>query len=85
MSTLLEGEKIAVEVADQGPGVPGPDLARIFEKFFRSSAAANQAGTGLGLAIARGLVEAMGGSIDARNRSDADRGLRVRISLPVMA
>lgn len=85
VSTLLEGESIVVEVADEGPGVPGPDLARIFEKFFRSSAAANQAGTGLGLAIARGLVEAMGGSIDARNRSDADKGLRVRISLPVMA
>jgi two-component system sensor histidine kinase KdpD len=85
VSTLLEGESIVVEVADEGPGVPGPELARIFEKFFRSSGAANQAGTGLGLAIARGLVEAMGGSIDARNRGGAEKGLRVRISLPVMA
>jgi two-component system sensor histidine kinase KdpD len=85
VSTLLEDEKIVVEVADEGPGVPGPELARIFEKFFRSSGAANQAGTGLGLAIARGLVEAMGGSIDACNRNDAAKGLRVRISLPVMA
>ncbi len=85
VSTLLRDEKIVVEVADAGPGVPANELARIFEKFFRSRETANQAGTGLGLAIARGLVEAMGGSIQASNRTDARNGLLVRITLPVMA
>jgi two-component system sensor histidine kinase KdpD len=84
VSTLLEDEKIVVEVADEGPGVPEDDLSRIFEKFFRPLVVADKPGTGLGLAIARGLVEAMGGSIDAQNRADVRSGLRVRIALPVM-
>lgn len=78
-----EGARIVVEVRDEGPGVPADDLSRIFEKFYRSPAtAANQQGTGLGLSITRGLVEAMGGEVSARARSDGRPGLAVTISLP---
>lgn len=82
--TVLEDEKIVVEVGDRGPGVPPADLSRIFDKFFRSERTSRKVGTGLGLSIARGLIEAMGGAIHARNRSETDGGLLVRIVLPVM-
>lgn len=75
------GLAVLIEVADQGPGVPEADLDRIFEKFYRSprSAGVSQ-GTGLGLSIARGLVEAMGGSIRASGRSDDSPGLVVSMT-----
>jgi two-component system sensor histidine kinase KdpD len=76
------GEAIRVEVLDEGPGVPDEELPRIFEKFYRARGAGQKAGTGLGLAIARGLMEAMGGTIAARNRPDRP-GLSVTIELPV--
>jgi two-component system sensor histidine kinase KdpD len=72
-----------VEVADHGVGVPPDELERIFDKFFRSPRTSALSGTGLGLSIARGLVEAMGGSIHARNRTENGVGLVVRIILPV--
>jgi len=77
------GAAVLIEVADQGGGVPEADLERIFEKFYRSapSAGASQ-GTGLGLSIARGLVEAMGGTIQAAGRSDGTPGLVVSMIFP---
>ncbi len=69
---------VLIEAEDEGTGVPEPDRQRIFEKFYRSphSAGASQ-GTGLGLSIAKGLVEAMGGSIEAGARRDGRPGLRI--------
>ncbi len=54
------------DVEDQGRGVPEKDLDRIFGKFHRGPDAA-PGGCGLGLAICKGIVEAHGGSIAARN------------------
>ncbi|MFZ5729326.1 MAG: sensor histidine kinase [Pseudomonadota bacterium] len=71
-----------VEVADQGPGVPDDELARIFEKFYRSASTSGpQQGTGLGLSIVKGLIEAMGGVATARRRSP-EGGLVVSLMLP---
>ena len=55
----------AAIVADRGPGVPGRDRERVFERFYRcdSSLAAKSSGSGLGLSIARRLAEGMGGSL----------------------
>jgi two-component system sensor histidine kinase KdpD len=65
------GGMVDVEVVDEGPGIPPEDLPRLFDKFFRAGAGDRQrAGTGLGLAVCRGFVEAMGGRIEARNRTD---------------
>jgi two-component system sensor histidine kinase KdpD len=56
----------AIEVCDQGPGIPEADRERVFDMFYRVEAADTQtAGTGLGLAICRGIVEAHGGTIKA--------------------
>ena len=71
---------IAITVADNGPGVAQPELASIFEPFFRGSGAKGAQGHGLGLAIARRVIEAHGGRIEAANR--AQGGLVVSLQLP---
>jgi two-component system sensor histidine kinase KdpD len=61
---------IAIEVLDEGPGIPPGDLERVFDKFFRTQVGdRRRAGTGLGLSICKGFVEAMGGNIVAENRT----------------
>lgn len=60
--------EVTVEIGDRGPGIPDGDLERIFAKFFRLSREGRSGGAGLGLAICRGVVEAHGGRIWAKNR-----------------
>jgi two-component system sensor histidine kinase KdpD len=62
------GDQVAIAVSDEGVGIPADDLGHVFDSFFRASRTDRTApGTGLGLAIARGLVEAMGGTVAARS------------------
>lgn len=67
ISAQTEKNGVTVRLADNGPGVPTADLARIFERFWRSdpSRSRSTGGSGLGLAIARQIVEAHGGHIHA--------------------
>jgi two-component system sensor histidine kinase KdpD len=58
--------RVEVEVADRGRGIPDDQLESIFEKFRRVSP--GTAGMGLGLTICRGMVLAHGGQISCRNR-----------------
>jgi two-component system sensor histidine kinase KdpD len=77
------GDSVTLLVLDEGPGLPNSELNRIFEKFFRSPTTKNsRPGTGLGLTICRGLVEAMNGTIEARNRTERP-GMCISITLPV--
>ena len=63
---IRTSDHIAIEVADQGPGIPPDDRDKVFDMFYRVGQADSQtAGTGLGLAICRGIVEAHGGTITA--------------------
>ncbi|MBV9280888.1 MAG: hypothetical protein JOZ41_12465, partial [Chloroflexi bacterium] len=61
----VEGDRVAVSVADRGPGLTPEQAAHVFDKFFRVDSGPTRAteGTGLGLAICRGVVEAHGGQI----------------------
>jgi two-component system, OmpR family, sensor histidine kinase KdpD len=73
---------IALQIADEGPGIPPGDLERVFDKFHRLKASDRQRpGTGLGLAICRGFVEAQGGTITAGNRKGRP-GAVFTITLP---
>ncbi len=74
--------RVKVCVIDNGEGIPGIDLARIFEPFYRGerSRGREQGGAGLGLAIARGIVEAHRGQIWAEN---LPKGSRFTFELPV--
>ena len=61
-----EGRTVAIDIADEGIGIPPGDLARVFDSFFRANRGdRGPPGTGLGLAIARGLVDAMSGTVSA--------------------
>ena len=73
-----------ITVADQGPGVPESDLARIFEPFYRVDSARDRqtGGHGLGLSIARQALLRHGAGIMARNTHP---GLAVQITLPACA
>jgi len=69
------GNAVAIQVLDEGPGLPEEDRERVFDKFYRVRVAdKKRAGTGLGLAIARGFMEAMGCTITAANRTDREEG-----------
>ncbi|MFZ9855971.1 MAG: sensor histidine kinase [Limisphaerales bacterium] len=71
LSAAVVGSHVHLCVADMGPGVPGTDLARLGEPFFRPDTARTQetGGTGLGLAIVRTCMEACGGRVSFENRS----------------
>ncbi len=58
---------VTVQVANQSPPVPPEHLERIFDKFYRASAADRVTGTGLGLSICKGIIEAHDGRIWAEN------------------
>jgi signal transduction histidine kinase len=72
-------EAVKLFVNDNGPGVTEDELPYLFDRFWRKekSRARKAGGTGLGLAIARQLVEAQGGTIEAKNLPAG--GLQVKI------
>lgn len=76
----INEETLRVQVSNQGPQVPLEHLERIFDKFYRITAADRVTGTGLGLSICKGIVEAHGGRIWAENVQD---GLAFNFTLPL--
>jgi two-component system sensor histidine kinase KdpD len=71
-------DRIAVTVADRGPGLGNLDPARLFVRFQPGSGANH--GTGLGLAICKAIVDLHGGTISASNREGG--GSAFRFTLP---
>jgi two-component system, OmpR family, sensor histidine kinase KdpD len=61
------GDRVQLRIVDRGPGVPDADKERIFEPFQRLGDAPAGDGVGLGLAVAKGLTEAMGGTLTAED------------------
>lgn len=77
----VRDDRLCLEVADRGPGVPPDELGRLFDKFYRIPVPERVGGTGLGLSICKGIVEAHGGKIRGENRDGG--GLRIEILLPL--
>jgi signal transduction histidine kinase len=77
-----DGGSFRIAVRDRGPGVPEPQLGKIFEPFYRVDSSRDRmtGGTGIGLAIAELGVRLHEGSIRAENAEGG--GLRVTIDLP---
>ncbi len=64
------GERVRIAVEDHGPGIPPHEQKRVFEPFFRGSAAlASQVhGSGLGLSLVRRIAEQHGGTVELSSR-----------------
>ena len=68
ISGRIEGDRLMVTVADEGPGIHEADEPFIFEKSFRGRNQRMQTqGTGMGLSITKAILDAHGGGIDAVN------------------
>jgi two-component system NtrC family sensor kinase len=79
LTTLSQGpDRLVIEIADSGPGVPRDIRRRIFEPFFTTKP--QSVGTGVGLSFSLGLVEAHGGRLELLDR---EGGTTFRITLPV--
>lgn len=78
-----DAKTIAIDFQDTAPGVDAKDLTHLFERLYRvdTSRSRNTGGAGLGLAICRNVVEAHGGTIEARPSPLG--GLWIRILFPV--
>lgn len=74
-------DSLQITVNDNGAGIPEEDLPFIFDRFWRKekSRSRTSGGTGLGLAIAKQLIEAQGGTIEAKNLDEG--GLQIIIGL----
>ena len=70
-------QNIAIEICDDGRGIPAENINRIFDPFFSTK----KGGTGLGLFVSRMLAERAGGSLEIANRET--KGARVIMTFPI--
>ncbi|MFC6909287.1 sensor histidine kinase [Novosphingobium lubricantis] len=88
VSLVREGNAAVLRIADDGPGIPEDDIARMMEPFTRLEASRNSStgGTGLGLTLARAIADQHGGTLTLVNRRAADgsvAGLTATVRLPL--
>lgn len=75
-----EQERVVLEIADTGPGVPEAHRTKIFEPFYTTKP--EGVGTGLGLSICQGIVVGHGGTLDLV--MSTEQGAVFRIALPIL-
>ncbi len=85
LSAKEVNDQIELALQDSGPGLDAEELARVFERFYRTDSSRQRdgemsGGSGLGLAIAKSIVQAHGGQVSAE--FEAGKGLKVIVSLP---
>ena len=76
----LPGDRIAMEVSDDGPGISSEVAPRIFDPFFTTKPAG--VGTGLGLSIVYGIIQEHGGEVTVE--SHAGKGAVLTVELPAL-
>jgi two-component system sensor histidine kinase KdpD len=81
INARVNRDRAEIEIRDRGIGIQEGDLKRIFEKFYRAEKPQRVTGTGLGLSISKGIIEAHGGEIVARNNPDT--GATFTVTLPL--
>ena len=82
LSASLDSNKVRIQVADTGVGIPPEDLPHVFDRFYRVAASRDRryGGTGLGLAIVQSIVTAHAGSVSITSR--LGMGTTVTVELP---
>ena len=78
VTTMRDGDRVAIEIGDNGKGIPANELARIFEPFYSTKGPGK--GYGLGLAISLTLAESLGGALTVESKEGA--GSRFRLWIP---
>ncbi len=73
------GDRVRIEVADTGPGIPAGDLKKIGLPFARLASAESTPGTGLGLSLTRALTEAMNGEFSFTSELGVGSVFRVEL------
>lgn len=76
----LAGDRVAIEVEDNGPGITADVLPRIFDPFFTTKSVGQ--GSGLGLSICHGIVASLGGDIACT--TEVGKGALFRVVIPAL-
>jgi two-component system NtrC family sensor kinase len=77
-TSVIDDDRVAIDISDNGPGIPSDLTGRIFEPFFTTKP--QGVGTGVGLSFSHGIVEAHGGRL---HLLPSESGATFRIELPV--
>jgi signal transduction histidine kinase len=83
IKSAIKQNEATISVSDTGNGIPQEILPRIFGKFAtKGHGQDNQAGNGLGLFLCKGIIEAHGGKITAKNNPDC--GATFEFTIPII-
>jgi two-component system NtrC family sensor kinase len=77
---FAQGNRMVIEVEDNGTGIPPENMSKVFEPFFTTKEVGS--GTGLGLAVCYGIVSEHGGRLNVR--SNLGKGSVFSIALPIV-
>jgi signal transduction histidine kinase len=84
VSVFGKADEVVIAVQDEGPGIPGDEIDKLFNPFARTSvkSTAGEKSTGLGLAIVRKIVVGHRGRIWVE--SEVDKGSTFYVALPIL-
>ena len=83
VATRQGGTRLVIDVANPAPAIPPAEQARLFERYWRGSAAQHRPGSGLGLYLVRRIAEKLDGSVALVTAGGAEP-VRFRLELPLL-